>query len=266
MKNLKLGVIGCSNMGSAIVRGVTKKGIIESENILINDEDTDKAASLASETGCRSAELPDLAGKADYLLFAVKPQDFDALADRIKDQISGQTIVSIMAGVTIEAITEKIGKETPVIRAMPNMAAFASSGVTCISCNKLVDDLQDVKDIFRAVGEVMEVEEDDLDAVTAISGSGPAYLFFLADAMISAGEKSGLSREKAEELVKQTLYGSSVLLKDSKDLPSELIGKVASKGGTTEAALSVLKDRDVKGAIIEAVIKAKKRSEELSGR
>ncbi len=264
MKALTVGIIGCGNMGRAIARGMVEKGILSGSAILLNDADEAKAAALAEETGGVQKELSALVRGSEFLVIAVKPQDFGALLKDISGDITGQTIVSVMAGIRISDITGGLGREVPVVRAMPNMAAFAGESMTCISCNSMVTAAGEVKDIFSGIGRVMEVEERFMDAVTALSGSGPAYLFYLARAMIEAGMEAGLDGRASRELVAQTLYGSAALLRDAESSPAELIGKVASKGGTTEAALSVFDEGDLKGIVKRAIAKAKQRSEELS--
>jgi pyrroline-5-carboxylate reductase len=172
-----------------------------------------------------------------------------------------------MAGVRIKALSGVFGEKTAAARAMPNMGALVGEGMTCVAFNAFVKNKKEVLDIFAAVGEVSEVEETCLDAVTALSGSGPAYLFYLADSLVEAGTRMGLSSVLASELAVQTLYGAAVILKEKRGegSPLELIRAVASKGGTTEAALNVLNGKNVKKYIIEAVESAKKRAEELAG-
>lgn len=264
MKDIALGIIGCGHMGSAIAKGIRDKGILPAEKVFLYDVDGGRAESLAGETGFQEGELSQMVRGCDSLLVAVKPQDFDSLAKEIKTDVLSQTIISIMAGVRIERIIEKIGKDIPVVRAMPNMAACVEEAVTCISFNALVKDKAEESEIFTGIGKVLEIEEDLMDAVTAISGSGPAYLFYLAEAMIEAAQEAGMGEESAKELVLQTLYGSSLFLKDSGESPASLIKKVASKGGTTEAALNVFEEKDFKGIIKKAVEKARDRSSELS--
>jgi len=266
MSDLKIGIIGCGNMGSAILRGLLAKNIACADSIVVNDKDTGKAEAAALSSECRHAELSALIKSADYLIIAVKPQDSEVLLKKLSGLIAGQTIISVMAGVKISTITGLLGKKLPVARAMPNMAAAIGESMTCVSFNDLVDEKEEVKKIFSGIGRVVEVEEALLDAVTAVSGSGPAYLFYLADAMISAGEKAGLEPAVAKELVTQTLYGASSLLKNNMDISAgEHISAVASKGGTTEAALSVFEERELKDIIEAAITRAKQRSEELSG-
>ena len=264
MKGLTAGIIGCGNMGSAIARGLVKKDILSAGAILLNDKDIRRAAALAKETGCRQEELSSLVSGCGLLIIAVKPQDSGDLLKRISGDITGQTVVSVMAGVRIDVITGMLGKEVPVARVMPNMAAFVGESITCISYNSKVKMTEEIDNIFTGIGKVLEVDEIFLDGVTALSGSGPAYLFYLAEAMMDAGKEMGLDENVAKELVARTLYGSAILMKDSKISPRDLIKKVASKGGATEAALSVFDEKSVNAIVKTAILKAKQRSEELS--
>jgi pyrroline-5-carboxylate reductase len=264
MKGLTVGVVGCGNMGSAIVRGMVRKDVLKSGAILLNDKDIEKADALAKETGCRQEELSSLVSSCDLIIIAVKPQDSEDLLKGISENITRQTIVSVMAGLSIDAITNMLGKEVPVARAMPNMAAFIGESITCISYNGMVSKTEEIKNIFGGIGKVLGIDEIFQDGVTALSGSGPAYLFYLAQAMIDAGKEMGIDKDVAKELVIQTLYGSAALMRKTEDLPQELVKKVASKGGTTEAALSVFDENNLNAVIKTAVRKAKKRSEELS--
>ena len=263
MDNFTVGIIGCGNMGGAIARGMVSNNVLGSESIFLYDKDIEKAKVLAERTGCALGELPEIVRGADLLIIAVKPQDSADLFRQIAPDITAQTIVSVMAGVSIDSITSKLGKEVPVVRAMPNMAAFVSESITAVAYNGLVNKTREVEGVFGGIGEVVEVEEGLMDAVTAVSGSGPAYLFYLAEAMMDSAVDLGFDAETAEKLVVQTLYGASALLHRSKESPAELIKRVASKGGTTEAALAVL-GKEFKDTVKAAVKRAKERSEELS--
>jgi len=267
MCKLKVGIIGCGNMGCAITRGIAGKNGFTAGNIFVFDKDEEKATRLAEETGVIRKGLADLVNEADILVIAVKPHDFEALANEMAEDITTQTVVSIMAGVRIEVIDGKLGPEkVSVARAMPNIAASVGESVTCVAYNDgAIRIASEIRGIFSGIGEVVEMEEALLDVVTALSGSGPAYLFYLARAMMEAGREMGLTAATAEKLVTQTLYGSAALLKQKGLSPENLIHKVASKGGTTEAALSVLDKKDVTGIIKSAIKKAKERSKELSG-
>lgn len=267
MRQITTGIIGCGNMGGAIARGMVKKNITSGRVIFLYDKEIEKATFLAKETGCLQKELSLLVRDSDLLVIAVKPQDCGELLNDIAGDITKQTIISVMAGVRIKNITDKLGKDVPVARVMPNMCASIGESVTCISYSGEFGRKKEVKDIFESIGSVVdEVEESVLDAVTAVSGSGPAYLFFLAEAMMSACGDAGLDGATARELVVQTLYGAALLIRNTESSPEELIEKVASKGGTTEAALSVLEEKGVKAAIKAAIMKAKQRAEELSRR
>jgi len=263
----KIGVIGCGHMGSAIVKGLIAKKVASPESIRVTDKDDGKAFRLSKETRCHRSDLAVTVGKTDILIVAVKPQDSDRLLKDISGYLDKQTIVSIMAGVTIGVLAKVLGRSVPVARAMPNMGAMVGESMTAVAFNRSVKRKKDILAIFESIGKVVETEERFLDAVTAVSGSGPAYFFYLADAIIKAGEKIGLEYALAKELAIQTFCGAATILKsDRKHLPHELVRAVASKGGTTEAALTVFEKKELFVIIEEAIINAKKRSEELSKR
>jgi len=265
MKNTKIAIIGCGNMGGAILKGLIAKGVASPEAISLYDKIQDKASALAKESACGAGCLSDVVSGAEYVILAVKPQDSASLLDEISKLVSCQTIISVMAGIRIGRIEEKLGPAVPVARAMPNMAAVIGESITCVSFNGLVKEKEGVKRIFSGIGSVVEVQEELMDAVTAVSGSGPAYLFYLAEAMINAAEDVGLDRDTALELVVQTLFGASSILRKTDGLSiGEMISSVASKGGTTEAALSVFEEKGLEETVISAVRKALERSRQLS--
>jgi len=266
MKEHIIGVIGCGNMAGAIVRGMVGKNHVKAESILLCDKVIEKADCLSKETLCLQKDLAGVLSEADILLIAVKPQDLSCLLEEIAPDVKEHTIISIAAGIGIGTILEKIGKRVPVVRAMPNIAAFVGESITCVCHNDMVKDIAEIKTIFSGIGNVVEIGEDFFDSVTALSGSGPAYLFCLARAMISAGIDLGLKEDMAKKLVIRTLYGAGALLKEGSSSPEELIQKVASKGGTTEAALAVFDSEEFDEIIKKAITKAKARSEEISGR
>lgn len=264
MSNIKIGIIGCGNMGGALARAMVRKGVAEKKSILLNDKDIRKAACLAKELGAPQKDLWSLLKASDIIIVAVKPQDFNALGVLVRDYADSKTIVSIMAGKSLKDMREAIGKGASLVRTMPNMPAMIGEGVTCLAYKGNVKHLRKVKEIFESVGKVMVVNESYLDAVTAVSGSGPAYLFYLADAMIAAAKAAGLGEKAATELVLHTLHGASALLKHSGEDPGDLMRRVTSKKGTTEAALSIFDKHGFKLTVKKAILKAKKRSQELS--
>lgn len=264
MSNIKIGIIGCGNMGGAIAKSIVRKKVADKRSILLNDKDIRKAALLAKGLGTAPKDLWRLLKASDIVIVAVKPQDFPELAKLMRDYAPGKTVVSIMAGMRIADMSAALGKGAAIVRTMPNMPAMIGEGITCISYKGRVRHLRKVKEIFESVGKVMVVDESYLDAVTAVSGSGPAYLFYLADAMIAAGKAAGLGEKAATELVLHTLHGASALLRRSGEKPSDLVRRVSSKRGTTEAAISVFDKHGLKSTVKAAILKARKRSKELS--
>ena len=261
----RIGVIGCGNMGSAIIRGLTFGVSDLNIKIFINDRDIKKTTSLGILGSIEVTDLKTLVRNSDILIFAIKPQDSDFLFEDIKSYMKDNIlIISVMAGVTISSIMSRIANNIPVVRAMPNMPGIIGSGITCFSCNKYVSNSDVIQQIFSGIGKVVEVKEEDMDIITAISGSGPAYFFYFADALIKAGVSNGLTSETAKELVLQTFLGSAKLLIGTNLSAEDLVSSVASKGGTTEAALSVFINEKMDQIILSAVEKAKQRSKELS--
>ena len=266
MKEYVIGVIGCGNMAGAIVRGMVGKEHIKPGSILLYDKVIEKADCLSKETGCRRGDLSNVVREANILLVAVKPHDLGGLLEEIAPGIKEQTVISIAAGIKIDTILKKIGKKVPVVRVMPNIAAFVSESITCVAHNDMASGvIEEVKTIFSGIGDVVEIEEELFDCVTALSGSGPAYLFYLANEMINAGVSLGLNEDTSKKLVRQTLFGASKLLKEGNVSSKELIAKVASKKGTTEAALEVFEAEGFGKILKNAITKAKTRSEEISG-
>ncbi|MDD5634193.1 MAG: pyrroline-5-carboxylate reductase [Candidatus Omnitrophica bacterium] len=265
MGKVVLGVIGCGNMGSAIVKGIVDKHILSPKNICLNDKCAEKARSLSKKTACPVKNVFEMLKEADFLLIAIKPQEFSTFSKEISNAVRpGTTVISIMAGVSINTIVQKFGKKLPVARVMPNLGAIVSESMTCISYNGKVPRKSFIKNIFGSIGKVIEVKENKMDAVTALAGSGPAYLFYLADSMIEAAREHGFDKKASDELVIQTLYGASVILRHTAHRAGSLIHKVASKGGTTEEALKVFNEGGKRALIKKAIHQAKKRSKELS--
>ncbi len=260
-------IIGCGNMGGAIAKGIAAREEGATIRVFLYDRDQNKAAELSSETGYPNIDMPRIAQDSGLLVLAVKPGDFGDLAASISPNLNGQAVLSVMAGVSIKDIVSRLGKDLAVVRAMPNVGAFVQDSVTCLACNdKARNDgfLDKARHVFSGLGNVFEVNEGDMDLVTAVSGSGPAYLFYLAGSMIDSAVKNGMDASMANELVSGTLRGASEMLKRSGRSPGELIEMVASRGGTTEAALSVFEDRGFNKMVDEAIRKAKERSLEIS--
>jgi pyrroline-5-carboxylate reductase len=266
-----IGFIGGGNMAEAVIRGVIAAKLYSAPNILVSDIRSERLDYLASEYKVTAAESNTaLVQKADVVVLSVKPQNMDAVLDEIKDAVKKDTlIISIAAGVTTAKIAGVLG-DVSIIRVMPNTPALIGQGASALYSGKASKEgLGLVLKIFSAVGKAVVVESEELiDAVTAVSGSGPAYFFLMMEEMIKAGQKLGLSHDVAKELVLQTAKGAA-LLAESADVqgetPAELRKKVTSPGGTTEAAIKVFAERKFSELVTDALTSAANRSKELSG-
>ncbi|MGB2705379.1 MAG: pyrroline-5-carboxylate reductase [Candidatus Omnitrophota bacterium] len=262
---MRLGIIGCGNMGSALVSGILSKRVLSFSNIYVSDKDSPKTRALYKKFGIRMGTNEDVVKRCNIIVIAVKPQDSRGLLVSISNYLdNSKHLISIMAGVTIARIESLIKKKIAVTRAMPNMAALAGKGITVLSHNRMVKNEAIVHRIFSSVGEVVEINEKKMDAVTAVSGSGHAYFYYLTEALRDAAIKLGIKKELAERLATATLTGSGALLESLGDSPEALRKRITSKKGTTEAALNVFKAKEFEKIIIETVQAAAKRSRELS--
>ena len=256
-----LGVIGGGNMGSALVRGLIAGGY-SADQIVIVEKDNLRISELKREFANVEvvSEMPD----CESVVLAVKPSDVLEVCGTLA-KLSVRQILSIAAGVKISAIESATSKNVAVVRAMPNTPALIGQGASAMAAGKNCspENIAWAKKILLGVGTVVEVEENLLDAVTGLSGSGPAYVFLLAEALISAGVQQGLSERKANELVRQLLVGSSLLLAESSETPEQLRKKVTSPNGTTAAGIAELVSKQFAEIIAGAVNAATARSKEL---
>ena len=263
---VKVGFLGFGNMGGAILYGLLESGTLAPRQAIVCDKDESKNGA-ACRLGAELADSPgDLARECDVLLLAVKPQDMEAtLAELAQNGAARPLIISVAAGVSVDFVRERLGAEARVIRAMPNTPALVRAGATGLApgpgCGD--DELRIARTIFEAVGIVEIVEEPLMDAVTALSGSGPAYFFYMVECMAAAAEKQGLSKPQAARLAAQTLYGAGCLLTKSGESARVLRERVTSKGGTTEAALACLREQGLDELADAAVASAVSRSREL---
>jgi pyrroline-5-carboxylate reductase len=266
-----IGFIGSGNMAEALIKGIITAGIYKPENIFVSDIRPERLGFLAKRYGVQKADgNAALAAKVDILILSVKPQNMTDALQGIKDAVGADTlIISIAAGVKVANIAAVLG-DTAIVRVMPNTPALIGEGASALFANDRAKPmLEEAKLIFLAVGKTAVIEDEDLiDAVTAVSGSGPAYYFLLMEEMIKAAIKLGLSEDAAKDLVLQTAKGAGMLAIEADkngESPAQLRQKVTSPGGTTEAALKVLAEGKF-GPLIEAAIKkARDRSKELSG-
>ncbi len=263
---MHLALLGGGRMGEALAVGLLEGGW-EPESLAVAEVDAERRHALeALLPGVRVAPSPAwVATDAEVLVIAVKPGDaIEALTGCAEVLPEGALVLSIAAGVTLAAL-EAAAPGRAVVRAMPNTGALAGRGAAAIAAGSLATplDLEVCERILGAVGIVVRVPEAQLDAVTGLSGSGPAYVFLVAEAMIEAGVLVGLPRDTSEQLVRQTLLGAATLLADGTATPESLRAAVTSPGGTTAAGLAVLEAHGVRAAFLEAIDAATKRSNEL---
>ncbi|MHC4288857.1 MAG: pyrroline-5-carboxylate reductase [Planctomycetota bacterium] len=255
-----IGFIGGGNMAQAILEGILKAGLFEKDAVWVSDVRPDRLDELNAQYGVRgTADNVELTQHADVVVLAVKPQ---VMADVLVG-IAGT------AGITTEVIKAKLGA-VQIVRVMPNTPALVGAGASGLyNAGATEEGLKTALDIFSSVGKAVVVENEDLiDAVTAVSGSGPAYYFLLMEEMIKSGVELGLTEEDAKTLVLQTAKGAALLAESAQQRgegPAILRQKVTSPGGTTEAALKVFAERDVSVMVQEALIAARNRGRELSG-
>jgi len=265
--NSKIGFIGCGNMGEALIKGLLDKRIVSNGKILASDARPARRRYIQKRYKIKVVSSNKVIVKeSDIIILAVKPQNIgEVLSGICNDVTADKLIISIAAGIKIKHIQQNL-RDVRVIRVMPNTPALIGAGITAICRSKSAGerDYNLAKKIFGAVGSVIEVNENLMDVITATSGSGPAYFFLLIDAMVKAARSSGLSQKVSEQLVLNTAYGASLLALKSRKPMAQLIKKVASKGGTTEAALKVFNKRRFQNIVKEAIDAAAKRSRELS--
>lgn len=263
-KKYLLGVIGGGVMARAIVCGAAEKGVFAPGEVCICEPDAAKRAAFESEGYSTAEHARALAENCEYLLFAVKPQAFSGVAESLRGARL-PVLISIMAGKTKRAVLSALGAEAKIARVMPNLPCSVGEGMAGVDvCGLSQAEKSFVLGLFSAVGKAVEVPESLLDAVTGISGSGPAYVYLFLRSLVKAGVEQGLSEEQAETLALQTVKGGAAYAEASGKPYDELIAAVSSKGGTTLAALASFERDDFSGAVSRAVDAAVKRAKELS--
>lgn len=263
---MKIGFLGCGKMATALVQGMLDSGAYESGDIVANDVSREALEALVAATEIRpAANNVEVAQKADAVILCVKPQDAPLVAAEIRGAMAGKLLISIAAGVDIATLAQGVGDEARVVRVMPNSPAQVHMGATAFSCGPgtTTEDAETAEGIFSSVGIVFEVKESLLDAVTGLSGSGPAYTYLMIEAMADGGVAMGLPRDLALKLAAQTVAGAAQMVIQTESHPAALKDFVASPGGTTIAGLERLETSAVRGAFMGAVRAAAERSMEL---
>ena len=262
-------VIGTGKIGEALIKGLCASGWRKPSEIIATDIHSGRLQAIKERCGVETSESNREAVKdAGLIVVAVKPQDLPALLDEIGDVLtSEQTVLSVAAAVRTPNIEKHLSANVPVVRAMPNTPATVQEGMAgiCAGAHAGEEHLALAEEVLAHLGAVVRVQEDAMDAVTAVSGSGPAYFALLAEAMIEAGILLGLSREISTQLVVQTMFGTAKLLRDEHIHPVELRENVTSPGGTTIRAIRELERAGIRAAFLNAIQAAMERSRELSG-
>jgi pyrroline-5-carboxylate reductase len=264
---MKVLVIGAGNMGLAYAEAIAKSDMLKDRDLMISDNAPEKTKELRKKSHFDVYDhLRDCVSKADIIFIAVKPYHTEALFDSLQPLVDeGQIVISIMAGVTIEYMQEKLNLRK-VVRAMPNLPAQVGKGLTSFTAADEVSrlELSTVESLLDTTGRSVRLDtENDVDASTGISGSGPAYVFYFMQSMLEAAEKMGFSDHDAKVLVSTTFEGAVELFKKNNLTPAKWMDRVASKGGTTRAALDSMEDNNVKERIKEAAYAAFNRAVEL---
>jgi len=261
----RVAILGCGKLGESLLAGLLSSG---TSDIVVTARRTERVAELHERHGVEATlSNADAVSGAGVVVLAVKPQDFETLLDSIREAVTeGQTVLSVAAAIPTAFIERRLPPQVPVVRAMPNAPATVHEGITglCAGAHASEEQVELARDVLAHLGPVVRVPEAYMDAVTAVSGSGPAYFALLAEAMIEAGILLGLSREISTQLVVQTMLGTAVLLRDEEMHPVELREAVTSPGGTTIRAIHELEQAGVRAAFLNAIQAAMERSQELA--
>ncbi len=263
-----LGVIGAGNMGAALVRGIVSAGALPAEQIIVSDDDAGRVNALASELGVKHAKNnSEVASESEYVALVVKPGVVAPILCEIALMLTrDQTLVSFATGVSIAKMRDAIGHtDLPIIRVMPNTPALVGAGAFAVAAPKVLEDRRaGLVRLLNAIGLVVEVGEELMDAVTGLSGSGPAFVFVFIEALADGGVAAGLPRPIAQQLAVQTVAGAAKLVAETGQHPAALKDMVATPGGTTVAGLSELERGGFRGLVAGAVRAAARRAREIA--
>jgi len=268
LKGRTLGLLGAGNMAEALVRGVIQSGTIPSRDIIASDVSPERRAFFKDKLNINTTEdNKKVVSSSNIIVLCVKPQQVDAVLQEVSPEFVAKSklLASICAGVTTARMEKSLPAKSRVVRVMPNTPMLVNLGASCLCAGKHArdEDLGVIEALFSSASITLRVEEKMMDAVTGLSGSGPAYLFYLVEAMIDAGIAEGFSREDAAALASRTVLGAAKMLEETKLPPEELRRRVTSPNGTTQAAIEKLDADLVKIKMTAAVRRAAERSREL---
>jgi pyrroline-5-carboxylate reductase len=273
MDRTRIAILGGGNMGEAVAKGIRDGGrrvvTLAPGEIIFAEPDLSRHARLTNGGHCRAVptarEALDTLRPDGTIIIAVKPQVFPALAAAIRGQVGSRLVISIMAGKKASHVHAELGSTCRVVRVMPSLPIVASSGMSAVSHGpgSTTEDVKFALELFKTMGDCLEIDESLMDAFTALAASGPAYVAYLAEAMTEVGIVLGFTRAQSWRIVSQTVYGASVLIADEPDSAEPVRARITSKGGTTSAAVDVLDGADLKGVVIRAITTARDRGREL---
>jgi pyrroline-5-carboxylate reductase len=260
-----IGILGAGKMGEALISGLLRAGRPASRIVAVARR-PQRAAELHERYGVQLTSAAEAVKAADTLLLTVKPQDMTALLDEIAAGLpAGRLVISVAAGITTSFIERRLPPDVPVVRVMSNTPVLVDEAMSVISAGSHADDthLRQTEQLLRPVGRVIRIPESQQDAATALSGSGPAYVYYLVEAMVDAGILLGMPRQTALDMVTQAVYGAATMLRDTGEHPVTLREAVTSPGGTTISAVRELERHRVRAAVIDAIEAARDRGREL---
>ena len=259
-----IGLIGCGNMGSAMVGGMIKSGNIDKKNIIVFDRNTEKSSYLKELYGINVGKSNmDVVSVSDIIILGVKPNIYKDVIYEIKDIVDdNKIIVTIAAGQNINDVENMFNKPVRIIRTMPNTPALVGEGMSALCKNELATekDLEKIKELFECFGEAEVIKEDLIDAFIAVSGSSPAYVFMFIEALADGAVLEGMPRDKAYKMAAQAVLGSAKMVLESNEHPAKLKDNVCSPGGTTIEAVAELKSKGFQSAVISAMRKCAHKS------
>ena len=266
---MKIGFIGTGNMGSSIIKGILSSKFEENENINIFDLDKDKVNNLVKEYGVNAVNSEkELAKNSDIIVLSVKPHIIPVVLENLSENVKKDAIIlTIAAGISISVIENALGEDKKVVRTMPNTPAQVLSGMTAVTFNKNIENSEKeiIFKLLNSFGKSVEIEEKLMHAYTGISGSLPAYVYMFMEALADGGVLCGMPRNKAYEIVAQTVAGSAKMLLETGKHPGQLKDEVCSPSGTTIEAVRVLENGNFRGNVIEAVAACTEKSKEMAG-
>ncbi|MFY9890276.1 MAG: pyrroline-5-carboxylate reductase [Streptosporangiaceae bacterium] len=261
-----IAILGAGKMGEALASGLLRAGVVAPAGIVAAARRSERVLQLREAYGIEVMSAAAAAAKADTLVIAVKPQDMDALLSEISPVVGpDKLVISVAAGITTAYIGQRLPDDVPVVRVMSNTPVLVDEAMSVISAgpHATEEHLRRAEHLLQPVGKVLRIPESQQDAATALSGSGPAYVYFLVEAMVDAGILLGVPRANALEMVKQAVYGAATMLRDSGEHPVLLREAVTSPGGTTINAIRELERHGVRAAVLAAIEAARDRGREL---